>query len=356
MNLLVIISALLFSGCAKKETDSMKTQTSLNDANGYEKATLAGGCFWCMEAAFDNLYGVKEVISGYSGGNKANPTYEDVCSGTTGYVEAIQIIFDPKIISYSEILDIYWKQFDPEDSSGSFYDRGSQYISVIYYNNQTQKAAAEKSKALLDKSGIFKLPIATKITEFTNFYPAEDYHQKYYKKSPARYNTYKKGSGREEFILGLWGDDKTDKYKKPPEEKLKKELTGVQYDVTQSCGTEQAFNNEYWDNKKEGIYVDVVSGEPLFSSSDKYDSGSGWPSFTKPIDPRYLVKQTDSSYNMTRVEVKSKFGGSHLGHLFNDGPESTGLRYCMNSAALKFIPKEKMKDEGYGSLLWIFNK
>jgi peptide methionine sulfoxide reductase msrA/msrB len=354
INMLLITAFLFFNKCSAKGSDMEKT--NLTTGGKTEKATLAAGCFWCVEAAFRNLDGVKDVTSGYAGGNVKNPTYEQVCSGTTGHVEAVQVLFDPSVISFSELLDVYWKQFDPTDSGGSFYDRGEQYMSIIFYNNEAQKNAAEKSKNLLDKSGIFKLPVATKILPFTTFYPAEEYHQGYSGKNPQRYNAYKKGSGREDFILGLWGDDKTGQYKKPEDSELKKKLNLVQYEVTQSCGTEMAFNNEYWDNKEEGIYVDIVSGEPLFCSVDKFDSGSGWPSFTKPIDTRYIIKDIDTSHNMTRIELKSKFGKSHLGHVFNDGPESTNLRYCINSASLKFIPKTKMKNEGYGDLLWLFNK
>lgn len=355
LNLIMLVCMILFNSCTKKETENMETKTIITDEKGMEKATFAAGCFWCVEASFNNLSGVKHVISGYSGGHVKNPTYEQVCSGTTGHVEAIQIIFDPKVISFSELLDVYWKQFDPTDGGGSFNDRGEQYMSVIFYNNDEQKTAAEKSKKLLDKSGIFSKSIATKITPFTSFYPAEDYHQDYSEKNPVRYNAYKKGSGREDFILGLWGDKGTEKYRKPDKEEVKKKLNDLQYKVTQSCGTEQAFNNEFWDKKEEGIYVDIVTGEPLFCSKDKYDSGSGWPSFTKPIDTRYVVKEIDSSLYMQRVEVKSKFGGSHLGHVFNDGPEPTNLRYCINSASLKFIPKDKMKEQGYAEWLWIFN-
>jgi peptide methionine sulfoxide reductase msrA/msrB len=347
---------LLATACSKTEQkknnqpQEMKTQAVKLTGNE-EVATLAGGCFWCMQAPFEKVQGVVKVVAGYAGGIEPNPTYEEVSSGKTKYRESIQVYFDPMVISFSEILEVYWRQFDPTDAGGSFHDRGHQYTSAIFYHDDIQKEVAEKSKKELDKSGIFNKPIVTPIIKFTTFYPAEEYHQDYYKKNPERYHSYRKGSGRDEFIMAHWKDD--NKYTKPSDEELKKKLTDLQYKVTQKEATERAFQNEYWDNNKAGIYVDVVSGEPLFSSKDKFESGTGWPSFTKPIDPKFLDKKVDKTLGMERVEVRSKIGDSHLGHVFDDGPAPTGLRYCMNSAAMRFIPKDKMKEEGYGEYLWM---
>ncbi len=341
---------LTFTGCSEQK---LKEEITMDDKKlkegTYEIATLAGGCFWCMEAPFEDIDGVYKVISGYSGGTVEKPTYEQVTSGATGHLESVQVYFDPAVTSYAEIIDVYWKLFDPTDAGGSFYDRGIQYTSAIFYHDDHQRKIAEQSKSVLDKSGIFDKPIVTEIREFKAFYPAEDYHQNFYKNNTDHYKRYRKGSGRDLFISKYWKDGKVETL--PTKDKLKEKLTPLQFQVTQENGTERAFANEYFDNKEKGIYVDIVSGEPLFSSTDKFDSGCGWPSFSKPIDSRKLEKKTDKSFGMTRVEVRSKKADSHLGHVFMDGPESTNLRYCINSASLRFIPLEKMKEEGYGDYI-----
>ena len=329
-----------------------------------DKATFAGGCFWCMEHPFEKLEGVLDVVSGYTGGHEKNPTYEEISSGQTGHVEAVQIIFDPSKITYSEILNLFWRQIDPTDPGGQFVDRGPQYRTALFYHNEEQKALAEKSKADLNNSGIYDKPIITEIISASKFYQAEDYHQDYHLKNPMGYKQYRRSSGRDQCLTNVW-KDKTrievskkhnKRYKKLSEEEMKKRLTPLQYKVTQENATERPFANEYWDNKKEGIYVDIASGEPLFISIDKYDSGTGWPSFSKPLEPENIVEIEDRTLFTKRTEVRSRHADAHLGHLFPDGPEPTGLRYCINCASLRFIQREDLEKEGYGGYKKIFEK
>jgi peptide methionine sulfoxide reductase msrA/msrB len=344
-------------------------------------AMFAGGCFWCVEAGFEQIPGVVEAVSGYSGGIEKNPNYQQVASGATGHTEAVQVYYDPQVITYEGLLQALWRMMDPTDVDGQFVDRGKQYRPAIFFHNAEQKRSAEASIQALQNSGRYDKPVALEVTPLKSFYDAEEYHQDYYKKNPIRYKYYTFNSGRYQFIDKVWGKDREIDYaqyrpktseaadtgqrggfdqqafKTPSDEQLRKKLTSTQYKVTQQDATEPSFDNKYWDEKRVGIYVDVVSGEPLFLSTDKYKSGTGWPSFVRPISSNAVVEREDRSwYGGVRTEIRSALADSHSGHVFKDGPKPTGLRYCMNSAALRFILKADMDEAGYGQYVDLVKK
>src|SRR6267378_2143029 len=294
-----------------------------------DTATFAGGCFWTMEHAYDDLPGVISATSGFMGGTVKDPTYTQVVEGNTGHLESVQVIYDPAKVSYETLLWTFWHNIDPFQTDGQACDTGPNYHTAVFVRDPAQRRAASASRQqIMDR---FHRDVATQVLTAGAFYPAEEYHQDYAKKNPARYGLYRTGCGRDRRLSAIWGDEAgkasvsvrtaTTEVRhamytvrpKPSEADLRRTLTPLQYEVTQHEGTERAFQNEYWDNHKEGIYVDVVSGEPLFSSLDKYDSRTGWPRLT-------------------------------------------GLRYCINSASLRFVPKDSLEAEGYGQYLALFKK
>ena len=364
--ILLLLSSFVLTACAEggvldntesinqteKKSETMADNTlesNINDAlgknNRMEKIYFAGGCFWGVEEYFSRIEGVNDVISGYANGTTESPSYEDVIYKNTGHAETVEVAYDPSKISLEKLIGYYFKIIHPTSLNKQGNDVGNQYRTGIYYSREEDEKVIERLLRLeqekySDKIVVENLPL-------DNFYMAEEYHQDYLKKNPNGYCHVDMDKLNEDVIF----IDPQD-YQKPSDEVLKETLTEIQYKVTQENNTEYAFSNEYYDLYDSGIYVDVATGEPLFSSADKYDSGCGWPSFTKPIVEEVVYYEQDTSYNMLRTEVRSRVGDSHLGHVFEDGPQDQGgLRYCINSASIRFIPYEDMESEGYEQLM-----
>lgn len=374
--LVTITFAALLLGCAcqhttnKNKTEAVPSNeimennnqqmiTEVNAEKEAEKANsgtanlyFAGGCFWGTEHFFKQIRGVISTEVGYANGTLQHaPSYEEVCSGNTGFAETVKIVYNPQVVDLKLLLELYFKTIDPTSLNKQGNDVGDQYRTGIYYTDAGVKTTIDEAIAALAKN--YKKPIVVEVSPLKNFYQAEEYHQDYLDKNPRGYCHIP----TKLFEVARKANPEPIKFKKPTEAELRSRLSKEQYAVTQQNATETPFANEYWDEQREGIYVDITTGEPLFSSLDKFQSGCGWPSFAKPIDKKLIEEKEDKSYHMTRTEVRSKLGDAHLGHVFDDGPKQLGgLRYCINSASLRFIPKEDMQKEGYGEYLVLFKK
>ena len=363
---LLFIAVLLLSGCAagrqriprEKDTQGTDMAGQPSDMSGeegmYMDTTenviyLAGGCFWGMEQLMQSIPGVIDAQSGYANGTcEADATYQTVCKGDTGFRETVRVEYDPEQVSPDALLLAYFYVIDPTVQNRQGNDRGSQYQTGVYYTNESAREAVERI-ADIERGRSEKFFV--EIGPLRNYYPAEEYHQNYLEKNP---NGYCHIPRAEMELFSRLRIDPGD-YRKPAAETIRDTLTAEQYRITQESGTERAFTGELWDNFEKGIYVDIVTGEPLFSSTDKFESGCGWPAFTKPIESPAVVEREDLSHGMRRTEVRSRAGDSHLGHVFTGDPESpNGVRYCINSAALRFMPYARMESEGYGYLLNLF--
>ena len=326
---------------ADNTTSSKEQKMTMESKQEQRIIYLAGGCFWGLEAYMERIQGVTDAVSGYANGKGDTTNYQLLHA--TDHAETVKVTYDPNKISLDKLLQYYFRVIDPTSINKQGNDRGRQYRTGIYYQNEQDKAVIEAALKTLQSK--FQAPIQIEVEPLKNYVEAEEYHQDYLKKNPNGYCHIDIKKADEPLI-----DDK--KYPKPSDAELKQKLTVLQYDVTQGKHTERSFSNEYWDNFAPGIYVDITTGEPLFSSKDKFESGCGWPSFTKPIAAEVAEYQRDNSFNMTRIEVLSRNGHAHLGHVFDDGPrDKGGLRYCINSASIKFIPLDEMEKQGYGDLI-----
>lgn len=324
----------------KSDKKATKKESDMKEQNKKE-IYLAGGCFWGVEEYFSRVDGVLDAVSGYANGTSDTTTYELVKQ--TGHAETVNVTYDANKVSLKELLLHYFRIIDPTSLNKQGNDKGTQYRTGVYYTDDKDREVIDAVFAQEAKN--YDKPIVVEVGPLANFIVAEDYHQDYLKKNPNGYCHINVNEASYPVI-------DADKYPKPSEEEIKAKLTLEEYKVTQENDTEAAFSNRYWDQFKPGIYVDIVTGEPLFSSKDKFESGCGWPSFTQPISPDVARYNEDNSFNMKRIEVRSRVGNSHLGHVFNDGPKDKGgLRYCINSLSIRFIAKEDMESQGYGYLL-----
>ncbi|MBK5253177.1 MAG: peptide-methionine (S)-S-oxide reductase MsrA [Peptostreptococcaceae bacterium] len=348
-----VLSLVLFGYMNKNKGDNQEVTEEKNRARTEttKDIYLAGGCFWGVEEYMDRVPGVIDATSGYANGITENPTYEEVCTGDTKHAETVHVMYDTDVISLEEVLQYFYKVVNPVSYNKQGNDEGSQYRTGIFYINEEDLEIIEKSISELQKE--YDKEIAIEIKELDGYYLAEEYHQDYLKKNPNGYCHIDLGLA-DEPLKKIKDDVVIDesKYILPSKEEIKAMLTDEQYKIAMAGSTECAFDNEYYENHEDGIYVDIVTGVPIFSSNDKYESGTGWPSFTKPIAENVIKSLNDNSNNMMRTEVRSNLGNIHLGHVFEDGPKDEGgLRYCMNSSSLKFIPINEMEEKGYGYLL-----
>lgn len=314
-------------------------------AEKLKEVFYAGGCFWGVEYYFSQIPGVHDVTVGYANGITEHPSYEEVCSHKTGHAETVHVVYDPELVSLQTLTEHYFLIINPVTLNQQGNDVGDQYRTGIYY---TDEKDLETLQAVMDEvQKDYTSPIVTELLPLQCYYLAEEYHQDYLEKNPGGY-CHIDFSSLSDFRQLV--DPAA--YSKPSDEELREILTEEQYCITQNGDTEYAFSGKYDDFFEPGLYVDIVTGEPLFLSKDKFDSGCGWPSFAKPIDPAVIETYTDTSYNMLRTEVRSRVGDTHLGHVFEDGPEELGgQRYCINSASLRFIPYSEMEASGYGWLM-----